>query len=132
MAGKSAATADNTAAGTVRVQGTAAAAVVEGNTAPSLGSRRCPGWCPSPQRGLSRRGWLDFGSLTGSCPDLAGLAHCSRRGGWAAGGELVARLGAPSPSASGATIVAGQVQVGRCQVQVGCRQVQVAGCRCVQ
>ena len=75
---------------------------------------------------------LDFGSLTGSCPALAGLARCSRRGGWAAGGELVARLGAPSPSASGATTVAGQVQVGCCQVQVECFQVQVEGCRCVQ
>ena len=120
-AGKSAATADNTAAGTV--QGTAAAAV-EGNTAPSLGSRRCPGWCPSPQTGRSRRGWLDFGSLTGSCPP-AGPAHCSRRGDWAGGGELVVPLGAPSPSASGATTVAGQVQV-------GCCQVQGAGCRCAQ
>ena len=115
---KSAATADSTAAGTVQVQGTAA---VEGNTAPSPGSRRCPGWCPSPQRGLSRRGWLDFGCLTGSFPREE-PAHCSRRGDLAGGEELVGRLGAPSPSASGAATVADQAQA----------QVQVAGCRCVQ
>ena len=127
--GKSAATAGNTA-GTAQVQGIAA---VEGNTVPSPGSRRCPGWCPSPPRGRSRRGWLDFGCPIDSCRSLEVPAHCSRRGGLAGGAELVGRLGAPSPSASGAATGVGQVQEGCHQVQVGCNQVQGAGgCHCVQ
>jgi len=122
-AGKSAATAGNTAE-TGQVQETA---VVEGNTVPSPGSRRCPASCPSPQRGRSRRDWPDFGCLIGSFPRDWPAAHCSRRGDWAGARELVARLDAPSPSASGAETVAGQVQqVGCCQVQEG------AGCCCVQ
>ena len=97
--GKSAATAGNTA-GTAQVQGTAAAAAaVEGNTVPSPGSRRCPGWCPSPPRGRSRRGWLDFGCLIGSCQSLEVPARCSRQGGLAGEAELVGQLGVPSPSA---------------------------------
>ena len=93
---KSAATADSTAAGTVQVQGTAA---VEGNTVPSPGSRRCPGWCPSPPRGRSRRGWLDFGCLIGSSQSLEVPARCSRQGGLAGEAELVGQWGVPCPSA---------------------------------
>jgi len=122
--GKSAATAGNTA-GTAQVQGTAV--VVEGNTAPSPGSRRCPAWCPSPQRGRSRRDWLDFGCLIGSFPRDWPAAHCSRREDWVGAGELVARLDAPSPSASGAATVAGQVQQAGC-----CLAQEGAGCCCVQ
>ena len=126
--GSSAATAAGNSVGSVQVQGTAAAA--EGNTAPTLGSKRCPGWCPSPRTGLSRKDWLDFGSLTDNwLPQVLGV-HCSTQGGWAGAEELVGQLGVLDPSASGAKTVADQVQVGRSQAgrsQVGRSQVLGAG-----
>ena len=121
--GSSAATAAGNSVGSVQVRGTAAAA--EGNTAPTLGSKRCPGWCPSPRTGLSRKDWLDFGSLTDNwLPQVPGV-HCSTQGGWAGAEELVGQLGVLDPSASGAKTVADQVQVGRSQV--GRSQVLGAG-----